>query len=149
MSLFLHVLQPNELEEILALENRLLKDRIQDEMDRELFSWNARWRREALEHYLPLGWSFCVREDSELLGYFLGQAFLFLDGQTQSLWIEHLQFTNLQSRDTLVELAIKMGKEKHLQKVYFPNETNLQPALQPYKAEPWSPNSLLVRTTKT
>lgn len=120
-----------------------------EEMDRQIQSWNARWRRESLAHYLPLGWSFCAREDSKLMGYFLGQPLLFLDGQTQSLWIEHIQFSSLQVRDQLIELAVKLGREKHLQKVYFPNETNINPALQSIKAEAWLPTSMAVRTTKT
>ena len=148
MSLFLQVLQIDEIDEILALENQYLKDRVPDEMDRQIQSWNSRWRKESLEHYLPLGWSFSVRDDSKLLGYFLGQAMIFFDGQTQSLWIEHLQFTNLQARDSLIELAVKLGREKHLQKVYFPNEPALQTVLLNYKAEVWSPSSLMVRTTK-
>ena len=149
MSLFLHVLMPSEIEEILELETKHLRERMPDENERQLQSWSARWRRESLEHYLSLGWSFGAREDEKLVGYFLGQAFLFLDGQTQSLWIEHMQFTNLQIRDQLVELAVKLGREKHLQKVYFPAEQNLMPALSSYKAEPWSPASVVVRTTKT
>ncbi len=148
MSLFLHVLQLSEIDQILTLESRHLKDRVPDEMERQLQSWNARWRREALEYYLPLGWSFCAKEDSELVGYFLGQAFMYIDGQTQALWIEHMQFSNLQVRDNLVELAIKLGREKHLQKVYFPNEPTLNSALHPYKSEVWTPSTLMVRTTK-
>lgn len=149
MSLFLRVLQVDEIEEILSLELHQLNERVPDEMERRFQSWNSRWRREALEHYLPLGWSFGARDNEKLVGYFLGQAFLFFDGQTQSLWVEHMQYLNLEARDNLLELAVKLGREKHLQKIYFPNEPHLSSALHPYRAEVWSPSSLVVRTTKT
>jgi len=153
MSLFLHVLQPTEIDEILAFESRKMAEKVTDEMERQIQSWNARWRKESLQHYVPLGWSFCAREssspESPLVGYFIAQALLFLDGQTQTLWVEHLQFSSLQIRDALVELAVKLGREKHLQKIYFPNEPTIANALQPYKSEPWSASVLQVRTTKT
>lgn len=149
MSLKLQVIQPTEIDEILNFENKKLQQLVPDEMERSIQSWNARWRKEALEHYLSLGWSFSARDqDDELVGYFIAQAFLFLDGQTQSLWVEHLQFNSLPVRDALCELAYKLGREKHLQKVYFPDTLTIATALQSYKAEPWEPVVLQVRTTK-
>lgn len=149
MSLNLKVLQLSDLEEILDFEKKKLSESISDEMEREFAAWNGRWRREALEHYLPMGWSFLARDhDSQIIGYFIAQPLLFLDGQTQSLWVEHLQFSSLQARDELCELAYKLAKEKHLQKVYFPQQNTIENAVKALKAETWSPGVLHIKTTK-
>ncbi len=157
MALFLRVAQIEDLDEILDLEKRKLQETIPNESDRELASWNARWRREALEHYLPLGWSFLARDEQTkspfsseglLLGYFLAQPLLFLSGQTQSLWLEHLQHTSLMARDELCELAYKIAREKHLQKVYFPNANMIANSVKQFKSELWAPNVIEIKTTK-
>jgi len=150
MSLFLQVIQINEIDEILDLENRKLQDSIADEVERSLQSWSARWRKEALEHYIPIGWCFSARDsEKKLLGYFIAQPILFLDGQAQSLWVEHMQFSSLVVRDALCELAYKLSREQHLQKVYFPNQLTIANAIASYKTEAWLPQSLQVKTTKT
>jgi hypothetical protein len=160
MSLQLRIIQPSEIEEILSFEKRKLQDQIQDEMEREFAMWNSRWRKEALEFYLPMGWSFLARDqqvqnnngeahsEGPIVGYFIAQPLLFLHGQTQSLWIEHLQYNSLQVRDELCELAWRLSKEKHFQKVYFPDLSGLANGVSRFKAEPWSPQVLEVKTTK-
>jgi hypothetical protein len=146
-----------DLQEILDFENRKLQELIPDEMERTLHSWNVRWRKESLEHYIPLGWSFLVRDretpsvDSDegtLIGYFLAQPLLFLDGQTQSLWIEHLQPASLQARDELCELAYRLSREKHFQKVFFPNVSGINNSISAFKAEVWNPAVMHIKTTK-
>jgi hypothetical protein len=148
---------PENLEEILAYENNKLKDIYPTEIEQSLVRWNSRWRQEALEHYLKLGWSFILRDrelpstfstEGALLGYFLAQPLLFLDGQTQSLWIEHISFANLATRDRLCEFAYKLSREKHFQKVYFPSQNNVVNSLSSYKATPWTPEMVQVLTTK-
>lgn len=157
MSLFCRVIQMQDLQEILDFENRKLQELIPDEMERTLHSWNVRWRKESLEHYIPLGWSFLVRDretpsvDSDegtLIGYFLAQPLLFLDGQTQSLWIEHLQSASLQARDELCELAYRLSREKHFQKVFFPNVSGINNSISAFKAEVWNPAVMHIKTTK-
>lgn len=157
MALFCRILQLQDLEELLDFENKKLAEQIPDEMERTFASWNARWRKESLEHYLKLGWSFLVREQDKqsefsdeglLVGYFLAQPLLFLDGQTQSLWVEHVQYASLQARDELCELAYKLSREKHLQKVFFPNASGIANSISAFKAEPWNPGVMSVKTTK-
>ncbi len=157
MSLFCRVIQIEDLPEILEFENKKLQESIPDEMERTLQSWNARWRRESLEHYLPLGWSFLVRDmDSSgaysdrgaLAGYFLAQPLLFLDGQTQSLWMEHIQYASLQARDELCELAYRLSREKHFQKVFFPNIAGVSNSISSFRAEAWNPAVMHIKTTK-
>lgn len=157
MALFCRIVQLQDLDEILDFENRRLQEQIPDEMERTLHSWNARWRKEALEHYLKLGWSFLARDKDKpspfsdeglLVGYFIAQPLLFLDGQTQSLWVEHLQYTSLQARDELCELAYKLSREKHLQKVFFPNVAGINNSISAFKAEIWNPSVMSIKTTK-
>lgn len=148
MSLDLKVIQTSEIEEILSFENRKLADSIQSPTERALESWNSRWRKEALEHYLPLGWSFLVRDGEQLVGYFIAQPLLFFDNQTQSLWVEHIQFTSLQVRDALCELAYKLAREKHFQRVYFPQVSSVNNAIKPYSPNDWNPGVAMVKTTK-
>ena len=157
MGLFCRVIQIQDLPEILDFENRKLQGLIPDEMERTLHSWNARWRKEALEHYLALGWSFLARDQEKpsphsdeglLVGYFIAQPLLFLDGQTQSLWIEHLQYASLQARDELCELGYKLSREKHFQKVFFPNVSGINNSISAFKAEVWNPSVMSIKTTK-
>jgi hypothetical protein len=157
MGLFCRVIQIQDLQEILDFENKKLIELIPDEMERTLHSWNVRWRKESLEHYLALGWSFLVRDQDKssghsdeglLVGYFIAQPLLFLDGQTQSLWVEHLQYSSLQARDELCDLAYKLSREKHFQKVFFPSESGINNSISALKAEVWNPAVMHIKTTK-
>ncbi len=157
MSLYCRVIQPTDLDEIMAFENKKMAEIYSDEMERNIQSWNARWRKEALEHYLPLGWSFLARfEDTTsefsseglLAGYFIAQPMLFLDGQTQSLWVEHLSYSSLQTRDQLCELAYKLSREKHFQRVFFPNSSGVMNSVRLFKPEVWQPQVISIKTTK-
>jgi hypothetical protein len=147
----------DNLDEILTYENSKLKELYSTEIEQSLARWSSRWRQESLEHYLKAGWSFILRDreipstfsmDGALIGYFLAQPLLFLDGQTQSLWIEHVSFSNLSARDRLCEFAYKLSREKHLQKVYFPSQNNVLNSVNTYKATAWTPEMVQVLTTK-
>lgn len=157
MSLVLKIAMISEAEEILDFERRKMIDIIPDETERELAAWNSRWRKEALNHYLPMGWSFICRDTSQqstfssegqLVGYFIAQPLLFFDGNTQTLWVEHLQFSSLQARDELCDLAYRLSREKHLQRVIFPSSPGVQNATKHLKAENWDPSTIFIRTTK-
>lgn len=157
MGLYCRVIQPADLSEILDYENRKLADLVPDENERALQSWNSRWRKEALEHYFPMGWSFLARDrdissshsdEGQLVGYFMAQPLLFLDGQTQSLWVEHLSYSSLMARDELCELAYKLCREKHFQRVLFPNQTGVANSIKAFKAENWDSQVLCVKTSK-
>lgn len=149
--------QLSDLDEILHFENEKLKEQVHDEAERMLLSWHARWRKESLEHYLNLGWSFVLRDSAQassysgegkLLGYFLAQPFLFVEGMTQTLWVEYLSYQTLQNRDELVQLAYKLSRDKHFQKVIFPNTNNISHTVQSLKPEAWAPSALAVKTSK-
>ena len=55
MTLITRIMQITDLDEIIAFEKELLAKSNDDEMDREIQSWNARWRSESLAHPLPMG----------------------------------------------------------------------------------------------
>lgn len=157
MSLVLKIAMASEVDEILDFEKRKLTETIADETEREFAAWNSRWRQESLLHYLPMGWSFLCRDTSQpssfstegqLVGYFIAQPLLFFDGNTQTLWVEHLQFSSLQARDELCDLAYRLSREKHLQRVIFPNSPAIQNATKHLKAQTWDPATLYIRTTK-
>ena len=102
---------------IMEFEKERLNRSVSDPMEREMKSWDARWRKEALEHYLPQGWSFGVFENGKLTGYFLGQPYIFHRGLTQTLWIEQISFANHEAGRQLIDVAHKWARDKHLQTV--------------------------------
>lgn len=150
MRLFCHVIQPDNLQEIIALETKKAQEVYPDEIERAIASWSSKSREEALNHYISLGWSFLARDEdsNKIMGYFIAQPLLFFEGQTQSLWVEHIQYCSLQARDELCELAYKLGREKHLQRVYFPNDPGILNSIKSFKAEAWQPGTFAVKTTK-
>ncbi len=158
MSMNSRVVQPADIEEVLNFEEQKLVEKFPDESQRIFASWEARWRKEALEHYFSLGWSFLIRErDKEsswsneglLLGYFIAQPILFFGGQTQTLWIEHIQHTTLEARDALCDLAVRLCKDKHIQRVIFPGQISIKNSLSAFKPEIWHTECLVIKTTKS
>jgi hypothetical protein len=157
MNLYCRVIQISDLPEIMEFEQRKLAQAVSDENERTFQSWNARWRKEALEHYLPMGWSFLARDqelpsphssEGTLVGYFIAQPFLFMEGMTQCLWVEHLNYSALQARDELCDLAFRLSREKHFQRVLFPNIPGVANSVTTMKSELWQPSVLSVKTTK-
>jgi hypothetical protein len=117
----IRILLEADQESIMAFEKDRLNQAVSDPMEREMKSWDSRWRKESLAHYLPQGWSFGVFEKGKLAGYFIGQPYIFHRGLTQTLWIEHLSFSSPEVAKALVEVAHKWARDKHLQAVVFEN----------------------------
>ena len=110
------VMTAEDIDDVLDFEmSRLTGEGIEKEMQ----AWHALWRREALEHYAPLGWSFVMRNEGKVNGYVLAQPFLFFKGWTQSLWIEHIGSTSEALTTYLFEIIYRWARDKHFQKVYF------------------------------
>jgi hypothetical protein len=152
MELVYQVAVLSELDEILAFAESRLALQISDATDRVFRQWGARWRREALEHYLQLGWSFTVRRKNSgaaapLAGFFLGQPFLFMRGNTQTLWIEHLDGDADDVRVGLVDVAIRLSREKHLQRVLF-GDPSIKDVLGSWPHSRMSDEIIEVQTTK-
>ena len=136
------IAQPEDLEKIYQFAELQLKSKISDEMEQMMAIWNSRFRKEALEHYLKLGWSFIAEnKQNQCTGFFLGQPFLFFQGQTQSLWVELVQATSAETKAELIEIAYKLARDKHIQQVLLPAEIQgdlngknipLQPIKEPF-----------------
>lgn len=115
------ILQPQDGQCIAAFEKQRAEQMHMPAMEIELMSWNASWREESLNHYLPQGWSFglFVPDTNTLQGYFLAQPFLFFRSMTQTLWIERLVAVGAKETAELLEIAYKICREKHFQKLVF------------------------------
>lgn len=122
------VMTLEDIEDILTFEMARLPG---EGIEKEMESWHALWRREALEHYAPLGWSFVSRAQGQLQGYVLAQPILFFKGWTQSLWVEHISATSQELETYLFEVAYRWARDKHFQKVYF------HESLQFMNSVPW------------
>ena len=151
MSIELKVLCHQDIDLILDYEKSKLQQSQKSEVEQMAAEWQSKWRREALEHYLPQGWSMVARDESgKLLGYFLAQPFLFYRGMTQVLWVEHLQFESTAIIKSLIDTAYRLSREKHLQAVLFANETEheVSEVLKLYSRQRLSPATIEIPTTK-
>jgi hypothetical protein len=114
------VLSLGDLDEVYSFSEQELRSSVPDETERAFASWHARWRKEALEHYLRLGWSFIARDkNGETAGYFLAQPLLFFRGQTQTLWVEWIAAREDETRNALADVAKRVAREKNLQRVLY------------------------------
>lgn len=113
------VLTSENLEEIYSFEMKRMPG---EGIEKEMSSWHMPWRREALEHYLPLGWSFIKKNGDKLQGYILCQPVLFFNSWTQTLWIEHVGAVDEETGREMIEIAYRWARDKHLQKVFLRRE---------------------------
>lgn len=146
----LRVLTFGDLEPILELNRSQFSG--EDELADSMKEWHARWRRESLEFYLEKAWSFGYFVESqtgklELSAYFLAQPILFFRTMTQTLWIEHCYFNNSQEIQQLMEVAYKLSREKHLQRLVF-DDPRLLEYVKAYKHNKLNENFYEVLTTK-
>lgn len=105
-----------------------------DAMEREMQSWSARWRSEALAHYLPQGWSFGAFRAGKLEAYVLAQPFIFFRGLTQTLWIEHVGFASPEAALQVLDVAHRWARDKHLQCVLLEDDPALKTVIQNWPA---------------
>lgn len=120
----IRILLPAHNEAILAYAKSRLMARDGEGMEAEMKSWTARWRQEALDHYVKQGWSF-GRFDGEgqLNGFLLAQPYLFHRGLTQTLWIEHLEADSPEIAQQLLTTAYAWARDKHFQCVLIEDST--------------------------
>lgn len=151
MSNEIRILQLADRDTILQYERQKLLGVEPDDMERQMLEWHAPWRTEALEHYLPLGWSFSVLSEEVgadgvrgMEGYFLAQPQIFTRGLTQTLWIERIQFNSGEVLSALLEVAYKLCREKHFQQLLVGESPSLKTAM----SEASSLNELLSKFEK-
>ena len=117
------IAQAEDLELIYSYAEDSLKKQIPDEMELMMAVWESRFRKEALEHYMKLGWSFIAHNSAgKMCGFFLGQPLLFFQAQTQTLWVEYILADTIEIKSELVEIAYKLSRDKHIQQVLFPED---------------------------
>ena len=105
-----------------------------DAMEAEMASWTARWRPEALAHYLPQGWSFgAFDSNGGARGIILGQPLLFHRGLTQTLWVEELIYDDVTTAHALIDVAYRWARDKHLQCVLMEARPELEFILHEWK----------------
>ena len=120
-----------------------------DPIENQIVVWNSNFRQEALEHYFRLGWSFvAVGADGKIQGFFLGQPLLFFDKQTQTLWVEFIEADNSAIFTELVEIAYKLAREKHFQRVIYAHDPDLQNLQKAFPFARWERQPVLLKTTK-
>lgn len=120
-----------------------------DSMENKMQVWDSSFRIEALEHYFKLGWSFLAfNEKSEIVGFFLGQPLLFLDKQTQTLWIEYVSAINTEVKTELIDVAFRLSREKHFQRVLLSSDFEKQELTKPFPFQKWDRTTSFLKTTK-
>lgn len=144
------VLRREDESSIIEFEKSRLAQTVPDEAERELQSWHASWRKESLEHYLPLGWSFGIWDEKtgQLMGYYIAQPQLFLCGMTQTLWVERLVATTPELTADLIELSYRICREKHFQKVLFCIHADSDLANSVFQLNRISDNLMELKTAK-
>ena len=133
MSLDLRILMPSDKEVLMVFARAQLAARVTDPMELEMLSWCARWRPEALDYYLPQGWCFGAFSGLEIRGFLIAQPLLFYRGLTQTLWIEHGEFTAAAVAHQLLECVYRWARDKHFQCVLGESSAILQEAIRDWK----------------
>ena len=120
-----------------------------DEYEKMMAVWSSPFRKESLEHYFKLGWSFLALDSARrVVGFFLGQPLLFFDQQTQSLWIEHVSANNLFISTELVDIAYRLAREKHFQRVLVSENIKSLNLEKPFPFQKWERSISYLKTTK-
>ncbi len=121
---------PEHVEPVFSFEKNRLDSDLGD-IQVEMHSWDQPWRKESLEHYSSLGWSFVALDsNNKIQGYSLGQPILFFNSWTQTLWVEHLSFADNAIGFQLLDTLVRWSKTKHLQKVLFNSKSAQAPFVQ-------------------
>lgn len=127
----IRILKKDDVSQLKKLAENFHQKEFPDPIERELVSWHARWRDEALEHYLSLGWSFgsWVKGEDEPSGFLLAQPLLFFEGMTQTLWVEFLAGKSAAIERELAAVAYRWARDKHFQKILFAEGQRLNKVL--------------------
>lgn len=142
------IAQLSDLDQVYLLGESLLKKETPDEMELMMKIWDSRIRKEGLTHYLNLGWSFVAEDESGLLGFFLAQPLLFVNGKTQTLWVEEIMSADSSVRQSLLDITHKLARDKHLQGVLISNRFESDITQLNIKNQKLSEDLLWIKTTK-
>lgn len=133
-----------DVDRIFDFEMKNLEEKNIDEGDRMIASWSSRWRKEQIQHYSQIGWSYVVCFDNKVVGYFLAQPIMFFEGLTQTLWIDHVSAKSPQIYNELIQLAWKLSRDKNFQRVYLPANVEKDFSVENLKLIDWKPNTFCI-----
>ncbi len=120
-----------------------------DEYEQMMSVWSSSFRKESLEHYFKLGWSFIATDnDQKIVGFFLGQPLLFFAQQTQTLWIEHIAAVDSDVATELVDVFYRLAREKHFQRVICSDQILKMKLNKEFPFQPWELSIQYLKTTK-
>ena len=143
------IAQNSDIDAVFAYESKKTFRSELGEIENQILIWDSYFRKEALEHYFKLGWSFLgFNEAGELVGFFMGQPLLFFEKQTQSLWVEHISADNVEIYTELVDIAYRLSREKHFQKVLFSNNIKNVALTKEFPFKEWERSVTYLKTTK-
>jgi hypothetical protein len=119
------------------------------EIENQILVWNSFFRKESLEHYFRLGWSFlALNSEQQIKGFFMGQPLLFVDKQTQSLWVEYVSADSPEIFTELVDIAYRLSREKHFQRVLLSEEVRNGKLTKDFPFQEWDRKIQTLKTTK-
>ncbi len=78
----------------------------------------------------------------------MGQPLLFVDKQTQSLWVEYVSADSDTIFTELVDIAYRLSREKHFQRVLLSEEVRNQKLTKEFPFQKWDRNIVTLKTTK-
>ncbi|MFN3453955.1 MAG: hypothetical protein ACK41T_03275 [Pseudobdellovibrio sp.] len=143
------IAQNTDIDSIYQFAEDRLRASVPDEMDLMMKVWESRFRKEALEHYLKMGWSFVGFDpQGKIVGFFIGQPLLFFEGQTQTLWVEMISAVDYKIEADLAEIAIRLARDKHFQRAILPQSVQTLHYERPYTFNVYSESCVWVKTTK-
>ena len=144
------ILHHADIVKVLEFESHRLNLIYPNEMDREFARWHSKARPESVEFYAEKGWSFLAEDaDGNILGFVLAQPLLFMNGNTQALWVEYLSSGTLEARDVLVEYVYRLARDKHFQGVYFPSDDQkVMNSLTRFGVKTWTQAPVFISTVK-
>ena len=120
-----------------------------EEVENQIKAWDSFFKKESLEHYFKTGWSFLALDaEQKVVGFFMGQALLFLDKQTQSLWVEYISASSPEIYTELIDIAYRLSREKHFQKVLFSDVIQQQTLTKAFPFAKWERSTSYLKTTK-
>lgn len=143
------IAQLDDVETVYNFELGQTSQSSDDEFEKMIAVWSSPFRKESLEHYFKLGWSFIAfNAKKEVVGFFLGQPLLFFDQQTQSLWIEHVSGINSTISTELVDIAYRLAREKHFQRVLLSEKIQKLDLQKSFPFQDWERTIQFLKTTK-
>lgn len=143
------IAQLDDVEKVFNYESKKHHNSELNEIENQIVIWDSFFRKESLEHYFKTGWSFvALDKDQNIAGFFMGQALLFLDKQTQSLWVEYISASDSAVYTQLVDIAYRLSREKHFQKVLFSDVVQKSDLTQAFPFKKWEREVTYLKTTK-